>query len=465
MSMMFTELENSVDARFHEIRPDIERCFDALWAEAELPCLEFNSAEYLANWLELEGFDVERNAGGLPTAFKASWQHEPGPCVMLLAEYDALQGPNNEATPFRSQTDKRSGHGCGHNHIGGLTAGAAIAVRRAFEDLQLPGRITVVGCPAEEIVWGKIALMKQSVFQDADALLAAHCDYQNGAINRPCQSVVHGEFVFLGESGHAGESEKSSTVEALELFVQTIMRVRATDFPDTSIRYVIRNGGDMPTVLPDEVRVWISARHPDFVRARSAYELIESIAVKVTKEFGVAHKHQFISETHGYLPNDMLAETILNNLVKVGSPKWSNEDLNWQRQLVSACQPNGDFTLDKGIDIYTDGCDSYGQDDGELSWYIPLGRINWAIPDQIPLHHWACTALSGNPAGFAGPLMASNVLALTAAELMTDPDIIGKSKAELAKRTETIDREPARLGAINTLTRSPKTFWDGTWFE
>ncbi|MCJ7627015.1 MAG: hypothetical protein MUO50_01385, partial [Longimicrobiales bacterium] len=44
-----------------------------LWDYAELALLETRSAEYLADFLEREGFTVERGVAEMPTAFVASF--------------------------------------------------------------------------------------------------------------------------------------------------------------------------------------------------------------------------------------------------------------------------------------------------------------------------------------------------------------------------------------------------------
>jgi len=80
--------------------------------------MERASAAALCDWLEGEGFLVERAACGLPTAFRAAWRNGKGPRIGLLAEYDALPGTGNKAVPRREAGAKRAGHACGHNQIG-----------------------------------------------------------------------------------------------------------------------------------------------------------------------------------------------------------------------------------------------------------------------------------------------------------------------------------------------------------
>lgn len=455
----------SVRRHWAALRPEIERLFGILWAEAELPNMERASAAALCDWLEREGFKVERRAHGLPTAFTAAWRSGEGPRVGLLAEYDALPGTGNKAVPRREASGKRAGHSCGHNQIGAANVGAAIAARRSMEENRIGGEVVAIGCPAEEIVWGKLALLRAGAFEGFDALLTSHGDYQSGAISRPCQSVVSGEMVFVGESGHGGGVRRQNALDAAEIAVQSIERLRAHHFPDASVEHVLRVGGNMPSVTPDEARLWLVTRHVELERAEAVYRFVVGVAEQAARMCAIGFREQFIAGTRGYLANDVLARILLRNLERVGPPRYSADDIAWMEELARAARPKEAFRLDRRLALYTEGHDPYGQDDGEASWHVPLARANWAIPEQIPLHNWAYAALTGHPASYPGPLMASEALALTATELMTSAPDLAEAKAELERRRAGRTITPPPLGAYRTMTTAPETFWDATWVE
>jgi aminobenzoyl-glutamate utilization protein B len=465
-TLPMTGLDPALSARrfWTEIEPEIRQKFAELWHQPELGNMEFGAASALAGWLEGYGFAVERGVCGLPTAFRA--RTGAGlPRVGILAEYDALPGTDNAAVPARQRTGKRAGHACGHNQIGPANCGAAIAAASAARQIGLAGEIVVLGTPAEEIIWGKVALLKLGAFEGIEALLTSHGDYQNGAISRPCQSVVSGEVVYLGESGHGGSTRRSNALDGAELAVQSIERLRAHYFPDVSVEHVLRRGGDIPNVTPAEARLWLTTRHQEFARAREVYDFAVGVGRQAAELTGLAFRHQFIAATRGYLPSDALARHLHAALRIVGPPKWTPDGLEFMRQLVRACRPNGAFVLDDGIGYYDQGLDPYGQDDGEASWRIPLGRINWAFPEQVPLHNWALTALAGNAAGHPGPLMASEALAIATVGLLADPSTIEKAKAELQERTRGITLGQPEIGALQTMRLDPAAFWDATWVE
>jgi aminobenzoyl-glutamate utilization protein B len=447
------------------LRPAMEHHFQALWEEPELPAMEWRAADLLCAWLQGHGFRLSRGVEGIPTAFVARAGTGGGPCIGILAEYDALPGLDNEASTLRKSRGRAAGHACGHNQIGAANAGAAIAAATALEQAGAPGRIVLLGCPAEEILWGKIVMLERGVFDECDALLTSHGDYQNGVLSRPCQSVAQGEMIFHGVAGHAGSNRRQNALDAAELAVQSLERLRAHNFPDTILEHVLRVAGVHPGITPDESRIWLAARQADFERAWEVYEFAVGVCRRAAETTGTSFRHQFIAASRGYLPNDVLAETLFRSQQEVGPPQWTPEGLDWMRALARSCAPSEQFLLDRGIGLHKEGVDPYGQDDGEVSWRIPLGRVNWAFPRQVPLHHWALTALSGHRASYPGPIMAAAVLALGAVELALTPDILTEAKGELARRIAGRPPTPPRAGAKRTLAEDPRSFWDCSWLE
>jgi aminobenzoyl-glutamate utilization protein B len=314
-------------------------------------------------------------------------------------------------------------------------------------------------------VWGKVAMLGLGAFDGVDAILTSHGDYQNGSISRPCQSVMNGEIIFLGESGHGGSTRRRNALDAAELAVQSLERLRAHHFPDTSVEHVLRVAGHIPNVTPDEARLWLTVRHADFGRVREVFDFAVGVAGRSAEMTEVGFRHQFIAGARGYLPNDTLARELYRALEEVGPPRWTEQGRAFMRQLAKQCRPDGAFTLDEGLGLYREGLDPYGQDDGEASWRIPLGRVNWAFPQEIPLHNWALTALSGHAASHPGPLMASEALAVAAVRLLADPSVIEAAKTELAQRAKDVPLTEPMFGALETMRSRPETFWNASWVE
>lgn len=435
-----------------------------LWRSPELPLMEYNSCRILEDWLAINGFDVERNLCSIPTAFRATYG-SGGPVIGILAEYDALPGISNDAVPYRSSLSQAAGHGCMHSHIGGGNAGAAIAVKDYLAATGREGTVVVMGCPAEEILWGKVALLGRGGFEGIDVLLTCHVDYQNAAVSRPTLSCFNAEFSFRGSNNHAGAARSRNALDGVELSVATIERMRGHQFPDSSVEHVIRNGGLLPGITPDRASLWINVRNPSFERAQSAYEYVRTIIQRSADIAQVSVREGFIVGSRGYLPNETLARMLFDQLRDVGEVGYSTEELDVLSDLAEAETGSDEVACTSELRYVDHGVDHYSQDDGEVSWRIPLGRVNWEIPQQIPLHSWSTTALAGMPMSHRGALMASETLYRGAVQLLRDESLVAAAKQELVDRLAGHEVTTPLYGSFDTLTTQPGRLWDGTWLD
>lgn len=442
---------------------EISDCIGKLWEIPEPPLMEYRSCELLCQWLEQEGFTVERQYCGIPTAFRAVYG-QGGPAIGILAEYDGLAGLSNAAVSHRCPLPgQAAGHACLHSHIGGGNTGAAIALKDFLRAEKLPGRIIVLGCPAEEILWGKIALLGEGGFAGLDVILTCHVDYQNASVARPTLSCGTGEFAFSGVSSHSGAARNRNALDAVELAVASIERMRAHQFPGVSVEHVIRHGGVMPNITPDRTSLWLYVRHPNYQTMRRTYDYVAGIVRDSARIAGVEVVEGFISATRGYLPNHTLGRLLLKNLKQVGVPPYTPGELEAISQLLRNATGTDKVVSSPEIIYLSEGVDPYGQDDGEASWRIPLGRVNWEIPAQVPLHNWCTTALAGMEFSRKGALACSKAIYLTGAEILLNPDIAAEAKRELAEQTKTEKIGSPEYAPVKDLALNPKAFWDGTW--
>ena len=115
-----------IDARHR----DLSELSLRIHSNPELGFQEVKAAAWLTQFLEENGFSIERGIYELPTAFKGSYG-QGKPAIALIAEYDALP---------------ELGHACGHNLIATCAVGAAVASKLAIN--QFGGSILVIGTPA-----------------------------------------------------------------------------------------------------------------------------------------------------------------------------------------------------------------------------------------------------------------------------------------------------------------------------
>lgn len=165
-----------------KLESQIHSICQELWNYSETALMETKSSQLLMAILQKEGFNIEKNVAGMPTAFVAKWGNG-SPRLGILAEYDALPGTGNMPLPKKApRTDGiTSGQGCGHNLFAAASVNAAIALKRTMQTKNVPGTIVLLGTPAEETLIGKVYMAKENVFNGLDAVLEWHPETETKA--------------------------------------------------------------------------------------------------------------------------------------------------------------------------------------------------------------------------------------------------------------------------------------------
>ena len=167
------EVLAAVDAR----RPDGLEVMRFVHEHPELGHEEHECSRFLADRLREAGFDVERGAGEMETAFRAQLDGPAqGPTVGLVCLYGAVAA-------VRPDGSVEAVHSCGHGPIAGGVCTAALAL--ADRCTSLAGRVVVVGCPADEIHaprtaargGGKALSVEAGLWDGIDAALYAHPEF------------------------------------------------------------------------------------------------------------------------------------------------------------------------------------------------------------------------------------------------------------------------------------------------
>ena len=162
-----------------------------IWTWAETGLEETKSSEELQTLLKANGFTVEAGVAGMPTAFVASYGTGK-PVIGILAEYDALPGLSQDASPERTnRAGATAGHGCGHSVFGTASTGAAIAVKQALASGAIKGTVKLFGTPAEETGIGKTYMLREGIFKDVDTILAWHAGDLTAAAWELCGPNSH----------------------------------------------------------------------------------------------------------------------------------------------------------------------------------------------------------------------------------------------------------------------------------
>ncbi|MEA4892030.1 MAG: M20/M25/M40 family metallo-hydrolase [Peptococcaceae bacterium] len=177
-------MEEKINRYLDTIAPQLIEMADDIFDHPELPYEEVRSSGILCDWLEKEGFTVQRGIEELNTAFKAVYQNGPGGLnIGLLCEYDCL--PN--------------GHSCGHHMQGPVILGAAAALKNS--GLNIPFTITVYGTPAEEVLTGKPKMIEKGCFRELDVALMTHAG-EYCCVRTQSLTGINLKVVFTGVHAH-----------------------------------------------------------------------------------------------------------------------------------------------------------------------------------------------------------------------------------------------------------------------
>lgn len=147
--------DNIIASWLDDHQEELVHTADYIFHHPELAYQETLSSKCLADYLESQGFKITWKTAGIDTSFTAVWGSGK-PLLGFLAEYDALAGV---------------GHACGHNLLGTAVAAAACALKADMEATGAAGTIRVYGCPAEEIMSGKIVMNDQESLMTSMLLL------------------------------------------------------------------------------------------------------------------------------------------------------------------------------------------------------------------------------------------------------------------------------------------------------
>ncbi len=408
-----------------------------IWGWAEPGYQETRSSALLAGLLGKAGFQIRRGVAGIPTAFTATFG-EGKPVIAVLGEFDALPGLSQQAIPERAIRDGVSyGHGCGHHLFGAASMSAAIAIAEQIRGGRLKGTVRFYGCPAEEGGSGKVFLVRAGLFTDCDAVLHWHPGSSNSAGDRSSLARMAVKFRFHGKAAHAaGAPEQGrSALDAIELTNHAAELLREHTPELTRIHHVITAGGDAPNVVPAFGETYYYVRHPSADVVRGLYERLVLCAQAGALATQTRLDVKFEGGIYPILPNNALARIALKNLRELNDLEYTPEETRFalrMREKLPRPQP-----LESIGDVFNrnGGVGRGSTDVGDVSWAIPTTGFSTAcwVPGT-PGHSWQAVACGGTSIARKGMNLAARVLAASAWDLMTDPEVLEAAGTEHRRR-------------------------------
>ncbi len=410
-----------------------------IWEYAEVGYKEMKSSALLQQLLRDKGFTVETGVAEIPTAFVATYGSGK-PVIGILAEFDALPGLSQEASPDKkSIAGKDAGHGCGHHLFGTASIAAGIEIKKLIEEKKFQGTIKVFGCPAEEGGSGKVYMVRAGLFNDVDVAIHWHPGNDNSVTMTSALANKSAKFRFHGISAHAAASPEKgrSALDGVEALDYMVNMMREHIPQESRIHYVITNGGRAPNVIPDFAEVYYYVRHPQKDIVKQIFDRVVKAAEGAAMGTGTTMDFEIIGGTHDLLLIRSLAELAQKNLDRVGGVTYTNEEIEFGKKIQASLGFNVDpIESAKNIKPLRIDMNAGGgsTDVGDVSYAVPTVGIRIAtwIPG-VPGHSWQAVACGGTEIGTKGMQVAAKTMAMTAIDLFTNQSNIQKAKEEFVK--------------------------------
>ncbi|KAF5630155.1 amidohydrolase [Fusarium tjaetaba] len=407
--------ESTVDVVFNAVDQQLgplREINSAIHSNPELCFKEFKAHDNITALLESLGFAVEKHAYGLDTSFVAECG-QGGRLVTICSEYDALEGV---------------GHACGHNLIAAASIASFLGITAALKKSGAPGRVRILGCPAEEGGGGKIKLIHAGAFKDVDAALMVHAStpldipQPDGAAAVGGRSVAIFRGIFTGEPAHAGVVPWNgiNALDAASLTYSAISMLRQQIRPTDRLNLYIKEGGQMTNIITARSVVEVGVRTLTLGENEKLQERVRNCFKGAALATGC--KIEFESVYVYSQPAIMTKLLTMDHLDRMDTyaDLHSNEPLCNEFTDIMSRHFDSHFHGDMRDPHISGG----GSDFGNVSYECPSLHPLFIIP-TLPtdnVHAPGFTRAAGEPAAFDAAIKAAKGIALLGVKVLADDE-------------------------------------------
>ena len=429
-----------------------QQMVDQIFSFGELGFQEFETSKYITGILEKNGFTIQRDLSGIPTAWMATWGSGK-PVIAIGSDIDGIpQGSQKPGVAYHDPIiEGAPGHGEGHNSGQAVNITAVLAVKKIMEREKMSGTIKVWPGVAEELLASKAWFVRDGYFKDVDIAIFSHVSSGFNPASWGDDSgngLVSIEYNFKGESAHAAGNpwRGRSALDAVELmdigwnFKREHLRLQQRS------HYVIPQGGDQPNVVPSNTRVWYFFRENDYEHIKDLWETGNTMAKGAAMMTSTDVSWRILGTAWPKHMSKVLSEAMEENIKVVGMPTWTADDValakGIQRELK--VKEEGLETKVSGLrgPIPEEQRRGGGSDDiGDISWTVPTVSLQFPanIPG-LPGHNWANAISMATPIAHKGSTAGAKAQAMTMLDILMRPELVSAAW-DYFKNVQTKDRK------------------------
>jgi amidohydrolase len=371
----------AVEDTVRRYRNDLIALSHAIHAEPELAFDEHRSSAKAQVLVAERGFAVQPGAGGLPTAFRASFGSGPL-TIGVCAEYDALP---------------EIGHACGHNIIAAAAVGAALALAEVADELGLT--VVLIGTPAEESGGGKALLLEAGVFDDIAAAVMVHPGPLDIAAARSL-ALTEVTATYHGREAHAAVAPflGVNAADAVTVTQVAIGLLRQHLRPGQMMHGIVTDGGQAPNIVPARAELRYTLRADDTDALRDLEDKVAGCFLAGAVGTGCEYDVVPVSPVYRELsPDRWLAEAFRAEMQRAGRSPLPSD--------VEAAFPLGSTDM------------------GNVTQLLPgIHPIIGVEAGGASVHQPAFTAAAASPSGDRAVIDGAVLLARTVVRLAETPE-------------------------------------------
>lgn len=241
------------------IEEDIKNISNYLYQYPEQSFCEHKAYDYIINILKNKEFEVTENILDIPTSFIAKYG-EGHPKICYICQYDC---------------PCTKGHILGTNLVSSMSIGAALCLSKVIP--KTGGSVTVLGCPGEVSSGSLIAMQKQGLLSDFDAILMAKPHTTTAEIlSAPATLPLQVNYSCNKEEG-CTENSTYNSFDACIFTLNAINTLVKGFSQDCSIDLVSIKGNTSPCILPNTVETSFCIKAPTLDIADNIYQRINTI--------------------------------------------------------------------------------------------------------------------------------------------------------------------------------------------
>ena len=411
-----------------------QQMVDMIFSFSELGFQEFETSRYITEILSNNGFEIETNAAGIPTAWFARWGSGK-PVISIGSDFDGL--PETSQKPgvaYQSPLiEGAPGHGEGHNAGQAVNVTAALVVKEIMERENMSGTLILWPGVAEELVGTKAYFVRAGYFEGVDLTIFTHVSNNMSVQYGPGTGtgLVSVEYTFSGQTAHgAGAPWRGrSALDAVELMNSGWNFRREHLRPLQRSHYVITNGGSQPNVVPSEASVWYYFREIEYENIKKNFEIGNTMAQAAAMMTNTEVESRILGTAWPRHFNKTIAETMYENIEEVGLPNWSDDDQALAKavqKVMGADEPEGLKTEIEPLPEPIEEPQSGGSDDiGDVSWNVPTVTLRFpSNVSGLPGHHWSNAVTMATPIAHKGATAGAKVVAMTLLDFLLKEELV-----------------------------------------